>query len=52
MGHLSTPQLELQAAVMEVRLKEQIFKEHEMKINSCSFSSVNYIIAMDRELPS
>ena len=37
MTHLSVPQLELQAAVMAVRLKEQIVKEHEMKINNCSF---------------
>ena len=29
----------IQAAVMAVRLKEQILKEHEMKINSCSFWS-------------
>ena len=39
MRHLSIPRLELQAAVMAVRLKEQIVKEHEMKINSCSFCS-------------
>ena len=39
MRHLSIPQLELQAAVMAVRLKEQIVKEHEMRINSCSFWS-------------
>ena len=39
MRHLSIPRLELQAAVMAVRLKEQIVKEHEMKINSCSFWS-------------
>ena len=37
MRHLSIPRLELQAAVMAVRLKEQVVKEHEMKINSCSF---------------
>ena len=37
MRHLSIPQLELQAAVMVVKLKEQIVKENEMKINSCSF---------------
>ena len=37
--HLSIPRLELQAAVMAVRLKEQIVKEHEMQINSCSFWS-------------
>ena len=37
--HLSSSRLELQAAVMAVRLKEQIVKEHEMKINSCSFWS-------------
>ena len=39
MKHLSKPRLELQAAVMAVRLKEQIVKEHEMKINSCIFWS-------------
>ena len=39
MRRLSVPRLELQAAVMAVRLKEQIVKEHEMKINSCSFWS-------------
>ena len=39
MRHLSIPRLELPAAVMAVRLKEQIVKEHEMKINSCSFWS-------------
>ena len=39
MNYLSIPQLELQAAVMAVRLKEQIVKEHEMKINSCRFWS-------------
>ena len=39
MRHLSIPRLELQAAVMAVRLKEQIVKEHEMKIDSCSFWS-------------
>ena len=39
MRHLSIARLELQAAVMAVRLKEQIVKEHEMKISSCSFWS-------------
>ena len=39
MRHLSIKRLELQAAVMALRLKEQIVKEHEMKINSCSFWS-------------
>ncbi|XP_075243707.1 uncharacterized protein LOC142337959 [Convolutriloba macropyga] len=39
MRHLSIPRLELQAAVMAVRLKEQIVKEHEMKIHSYSFWS-------------
>ena len=39
MRHLSMPQLELQAALMAAMLKEQIFKEHEMKIYSCSFWS-------------
>ena len=37
--HLSIPRLELQAAVMARRLKEQIVKEHEKKINSCSYWS-------------
>ena len=39
MQHLSIPRLELQAAVMAVRLKEQIVKEHESKIQSCNFWS-------------
>ena len=39
MRHHSIPRLELQAAVMAVRFKKQIVKEHEMKINSCSFWS-------------
>ena len=38
MRHLSTPRLELQAAVKAVRLK-LIVKEHEMKINCCRFWS-------------
>ena len=39
MSHLSIQRLELQAAVMAVRLKELIVKEHEMKLNICSFWS-------------
>ena len=39
MRHLSIPRLELQSAVMAVSLKEQIVKEHEMQISSCSFWS-------------
>ena len=39
MRHPSIPRLEMQAAVMAVRLKDQIVKEHEMKINNCSFWS-------------
>ena len=37
MRHFSIPSLELQAAVMAVRLKKQIVKEHETKIHSCNF---------------
>ena len=37
MRHLSIPSLELQAAVMAVKLKEQIVKEHESKIHSSNF---------------
>ena len=39
MRHFSIRRLELQAAVMAVGLKKQIVKEHEIKINSCSFWS-------------
>ena len=39
MRHLSIPRLELQAAVMALRLKEQIVKEPEMKVNSYSLWS-------------
>ena len=49
MRHLSIPQLKLQAAVTAVRLKEQIVKEHEMKINSCSFwSESNTVLVLQR----
>ena len=34
--HLSIPRLELQMAVMAVRLKEKVVKDHGMKITSCS----------------
>ena len=37
MRHLSIPRLEQQAAVMAVRLKEQIVKEHKSKIYKCNF---------------
>ena len=37
MRQLAIPRLELQAAVMAIWMKEQIVKEHEMKIHSCSF---------------
>ena len=37
MRHLSIPRLELQAAKMAVRLKEQKVKEHESKIHSFDF---------------
>ena len=48
MRHFSIPRLELQAAVMAARLKEQIVKEHETKIHSCNFwtDSTN-LFAMD-----
>ena len=39
MRHLSIPRLELQAALMAVRLKEHIVKEHETKIHICNFWS-------------
>ena len=54
MRHLSIPLLELQAAVMAVRLKEQIVKEHEMKINSCSLwsDSTTVLRAVDTQFPS
>ena len=39
MRHLSIQRLDFQAAVMALRLKEQMLKEYEMKINSCSFWS-------------
>ena len=39
MRHLSIPRLQMQAAVMAMRLKEQSVKEHEMKIHSYSFWS-------------
>ena len=39
MRHLSISSLELQAAVLAVRLKEQIVKEHQTKIHSCNFST-------------
>ena len=38
MRHLSIARLELQAAVMAVRLKEQILKEHEAKIHSFGYN--------------
>ena len=44
MRHLSIPRLELQAAVMAERLKEQISKEHETKIHSCNFWSDSTIV--------
>ena len=37
--HLFIPRLALQAAVMAVRLKEHIVKEHETKIHSCNLRS-------------
>ena len=37
MRHLSIPRLKLQSAVMAVRIKKLIVKEHETKIHSCSF---------------
>ena len=37
MLHISIPRLELQAAVMAVRFKEQKMKKHESKIHSSNF---------------
>ena len=37
MRHLSIPRLEQQAAVMAVRLKEQIVKEHESRFTALTF---------------
>ena len=37
MRHRSTTSLELHAAVMAVRLKEHLFKEHESEMRSCNF---------------
>ena len=42
--HLSRTRVEMQAAVMAVRLKEHIIQEHELKINSCSFRSDSNIL--------
>ena len=42
--HLLIPRMEMQAAVMAVRLKKQIVKEHEMKIHSYSFWSDSTIV--------
>ena len=39
MMHLSIPPLKVQAAVIAVRLTEEIIKEHEIRINSCIFWS-------------
>ena len=39
MRHLSIPRLQLQAAIVAVRLKGQIVNEHELKINNCCFWS-------------
>ena len=39
MRHLSIPRLEMQVAVMAVRLKEQIVKKYEMKVYILSFWS-------------
>ena len=38
-GAFSIPRLELQSAIMAVRLKQHMITEKEMKINSCSFQS-------------
>ena len=43
MRHLSISRLELHTAVMSVRLKEQIVKEHEMQINSCGLDSTTVL---------
>ena len=39
MRHISIPRLEMQAAVLVMKLKGHIVKEHEIKIHNCSFCS-------------
>ena len=51
MRHLSIPRLEMQVAVMAVMLNEQIVKEHEMKINSCSFGQTQLQYCSDYTVP-
>ena len=50
--HLSLPRLKLQAAVMAVRLADQIVKEHKMKIHCCSFCSDSTTVLQWTQLPS
>ena len=52
MRHLSIPRLELQAAVIAVRLNEQIVKENEMRINSCSLWSDSFTVLQCIQFPS
>ena len=50
MRHLSVSRLELQAAVMVERLKEQVVKAHEIKIHRSSFWSDSTSVLLDTQL--
>ena len=53
MRHLSIPRLKLQVAVMALKLKEQIVKEHKMNIIFSSFFvKFNDLNALDTQLLS
>ena len=50
MRHLSIPRLELQAAVMAVRVKEQMVKEHDDK-KLQFLVRLNYSFPVDTQFP-